>query len=52
MIRIRLVKTVATPLGVAEITLLDVPLDQRKWTKRDDQALERLEDYVAHRAPS
>ena len=45
-LRTRIVKRVVTPLGIAEVTLLDVPLDPAAWTKRDDQALDRLEELV------
>lgn len=43
-LRVRIVKRVAAgSLGVAEITLIDVPLDPEHWTKTDEAALERLE---------
>ena len=45
-LRARIVKRTVTPLGIAEVTLLDVPLDPAAWTKKDDQQLDRLEDLV------
>lgn len=51
MIRVRLYKTTTTYDGFpVEIALLDVPLDTKRWSKRDDAALARLEQAVAPRA--
>lgn len=49
MLRLKLYKKVPTPLGMAEVTLLDVPLDPKKWTKRDDRALDRLDERIRSR---
>lgn len=46
LLRVRIVKRCVTSLGVAEVTLLDVPLDPAAWTKRDDADLNRLEALV------
>lgn len=48
-LRNRIVKRVATPLGVAEVVLLDVPLDPAAWTEKDEQAITRLEELVTSR---
>lgn len=47
MIRVKLYKRLSTPLGMAEVTLLDTPLDPAHWSKRDEAALDRLETYAA-----
>jgi hypothetical protein len=42
-VRIRIYKRAATQLGVAEATLLDVPIVTSNWSQRDWRALEHLE---------
>lgn len=46
-LRTRVVKQVVTTLGIAEITLLDVPLDPRAWNRDEERQFESLERMVA-----
>lgn len=50
-LRVRIVKRVGTSIGVGEVTLLDVPLDPASWSKKDDAALDRLEELVTRGRP-